>query len=246
MKLNETHDPARRSWVAAANHPGTDFPIQNLPLGIFREGGTTRAGVAIGDRILDVAAALDLGFISGEAATAARAASGDSLNALMALGPRPASTLRARLSDLLRADSPDRPRVESHAGRLLVPMSSSEMLLPAKVGNFTDFVCSTFHAQRAARKPLDSPLAPVLSHMPVAYHGRASSVRISGEDVRRPHGHLFPRAILSVRRFQSAPQHRTSSDTACSMTGPHATFNSGKACWDLSSAKAFPRRFLLG
>ena len=188
MKLNETHDPARRSWVAAANHPGTDFPIQNLPFGIFREGGTTRAGVAIGDRILDVAAALDLGFLSGEAATAARAASGDYLNGLMALGPRPASTLRARLSDLLRVDGPERPRVESHAGRLLVPMSSAEMLLPAKVGNFTDFVCSTFHAQRAARKPLDSPLAPVLSHMPVAYHGRASSVRISGEEVRRPHG----------------------------------------------------------
>jgi len=188
MNLNETHDPARRSWVAAANHSGTDFPIQNLPLGIFREGGTTRAGVAIGDRILDVAAALDLGLFSGEAATAARTASGNSLNALMALGPRPASTLRARLSDLLRVDSPDRPRVESHAGRLLVPMSSAEMLLPATIGNFTDFVCSTFHAQRAARKPLDSPLAPVLSHMPVAYHGRASSVRISGEEVRRPHG----------------------------------------------------------
>ena len=188
MKLNETHDPARRSWVLTANRSDTDFPIQNLPLGIFREGGTTRAGVAIGDRIFDLAAALDRGFFSGEAAAAARVAAGDSLNTLMALGPRPTSILRARLWDLVRIDSPERARVESHAERLLVPMSSAEMLLPAKVGNFTDFVCSTFHAQRAVRKPLDSPLTPALCHMPVAYHGRASSVRISGEEIRRPHG----------------------------------------------------------
>jgi fumarylacetoacetase len=188
MKLNETHDPACRSWLPAANHPDTDFPIQNLPLGIFREGGSTRPGVAIGDRIFDLRAALDLGFISGEASDAARAAAGNSLNALMALGARPASILRARLSELLRIDSPERAQVESHADRLLVPMSSAEMLLPAKVGNFTDFVCSTFHAQRAVRRPLISPMAPALCYMPVAYHGRASSVRISGEEVRRPRG----------------------------------------------------------
>lgn len=188
MNLNETHDPARRSWTAAANLPDADFPIQNLPLGIFRESGFTRAGVAIGDRILDLAAALDLGLFSGEAATAARAAEGDSLNALMALGAGPASALRARVSDLLREGAPERTQVEPYSDRLLVPMSSVEMLLPAKIGNFTDFVCSTFHAQRVVRKPLDSPLAPALCYIPVAYHGRASSVRVSGEAVRRPHG----------------------------------------------------------
>jgi len=188
MKLNETHDPSRRSWVPTANHPDTDFPIQNLPMGIFREGGTARGGVAIGDHILDLAGALELGFLSGEAEDAARAAAGDTLNPIMAVGARPASVLRARLSDLLRIDSPERAKVESHADRLLVPMSSAELLLPARVGNFTDFVCSTFHAQRAVRRPLDSPLAPALCYMPVAYHGRASSVRISGEEVRRPHG----------------------------------------------------------
>src|SRR5215469_2546818 len=188
MKLNETHDAARRSWLPAANHPDTDFPIQNLPLGIFREGGSTRPGVAIGDRIFDLRAALDLGFFSSEASDAARAAAGNCLNALMALGARPASLLRARISDLLSVDGSERSRVESHADRLLVPMASAEMLLPAKVGNFTDFVCSTFHAQRAVRKALDSPMAPALCYMPVAYHGRASSVRISGEEVRRPHG----------------------------------------------------------
>jgi len=174
--------------VLSANHPDTDFPIQNLPLGIFREHGTARAGVAIGDRIFDLRAALALGLFADEAATAASAAAGDTLNSLMALGARPTSLLRARLSDLLHMDGPERARVESHADRLLVPMSSVEMLPPAKVGNFTDFVCSTFHAQRAVRTPLDSTLAPALCHMPVAYHGRASSVRASGEDVRRPHG----------------------------------------------------------
>jgi fumarylacetoacetase len=188
MNLNETHDPARRSWITEANLPDADFPIQNLPFGIFREGGYARAGVAIGDRILDLAAALDLGLFSGEAATAARTAKGDSLNALMALGQVPASALRARVSDLLRIDGPERARVESYSDRLLVPLVSVEMVLPAEIGDFTDFVCSTFHAQRVVRKPLDSSLAPALCYMPVAYHGRASSVRVSGEPVRRPCG----------------------------------------------------------
>ena len=188
MKLNETHDPSRKSWVASANQPGTDFPIQNLPLGIFRNGGVTRGGVAIGDQIFDLATALALGLFSGEVANAAHAAAGESLNPLMALGAGPSSALRSRLSDLLRLDGTERTRVESHANRLLIPMSSAEMLLPAKIGNFTDFVCSTFHAQRAVRKPLDSPLAPTLCYMPVAYHGRASSVRISGEKIQRPQG----------------------------------------------------------
>ena len=188
MKLNQTHDPSRKSWVASANQADTDFPIQNLPLGIFRKDGVARGGVAIGDRIFDLVAAIELGLFSGEAGNAARAAAGDSLNPLMALGPDPLSALRSRLSDLLRLDGPERHRVESQANRLLIPMASVEMLLPAKIGNFTDFVCSTFHAQRAVRKPLDSPLAPALCYMPVAYHGRASSVRISGEQIQRPYG----------------------------------------------------------
>ena len=187
-KLNETHDPTRQSWVPAANQTNTDFPIQNLPHGIFRDAGIARGGVAIGDRIFDLAAGLEKGLFSGEAAEAARAASGATLNPLMALGSRPASILRARLSDLLRADGPERARVEPHAARLLIPMSVAEMLVPANIINFTDFVCSTFHAQRAVKQPLNSPLLPVLCHMPVAYHGRASSVRVSGEAVRRPRG----------------------------------------------------------
>ena len=188
MKLNETHDPSRRSWVPSANRHESEFPIQNLPFGIFRESGTARGGVAIGDAIFDLAAALQIGLFSGEAEVAARAASGDFLNPLMALGQQKASILRGRISDLLRDDGTERGKVESHANRLLIPMSSVEMLLPVRIGDFTDFVCSTFHAQRVVRKPLDSPLAPALDHMPVAYHGRASSVRVSGEPVLRPNG----------------------------------------------------------
>ncbi|MGH9436294.1 MAG: fumarylacetoacetase [Terriglobia bacterium] len=188
MELNETHDPSRRSWVPSANDPSSDFPIQNLPLGIIRKAGMVRGGVAIGDCVFDLTAALELGLFSGGAEIAARAAAGDALNPLMTLGIQATSALRARLSDLLRIDGPEQTRVESHANRLLTPMSSVEMLLPAEIGNFTDFVCSTFHAQRVVRKPLDSPLAPVLCYMPVAYHGRASSIRVSGEPVQRPNG----------------------------------------------------------
>jgi len=182
-KLNRTHDPARRSWVPSANQPGSDFPIQNLPLGIFRNGGgEPRGGVAIGNHVFDLQAALGAGLFQGEAAGAARAACGPTLNPLMALGSEAASALRARLSDLLSTDGTERESVT------LIPMSAVQMQLPVTIFNYTDFICSSFHALRAFRKPLDSPLSPVLSHMPVAYHGRASSVRVSGEEVRRPNG----------------------------------------------------------
>ncbi|HVB33563.1 MAG TPA: fumarylacetoacetase [Patescibacteria group bacterium] len=192
-KLNETHDPAVRSWVPAANQEDGDFPIQNLPFGVFRqEGSPARGGVAIGDQIFDLAAGLEAGLFTGEAAEAARAAGGPALNPLMALGLGPASALRARLFDLLRADGRERSRVEPLAKRLLVPMSSVQMQLPVKVNNFTDFICSSYHALRYHRLPVDSPLSPVLCHMPVAYNGRASSVRISGEPMRRPNGQSKP------------------------------------------------------
>jgi fumarylacetoacetase len=188
-RVNQTHDPARRSWVPAANQPESDFPIQNLPFGVFRvSSGEPRGGVAIGDRVFDLRAGLEAGLFTAGAAEAAQAASGPVLNPLMSLGTNAASALRARLSDLLREDAPERSRVEPLADRILIPMTEARMQLPATIRNFTDFMCSSFHALRVTRRPLDSPLSPVLSHMPVAYHSRASSVRISGEDVRRPNG----------------------------------------------------------
>jgi fumarylacetoacetase len=189
-RLNATHDPALRSWVESANAPGADFPIQNLPLGVFRRRGESaaraRGGVAIGDRILDLAAAVRAGLFAGGAAEeAARAAAGPALNPLMAMGNAAASALRARVSALLAAGAPERARVEP----LLVPMAEAEMLPPAAIGAFTDFLTSTYHTERGGRRTRpDSPLPPNFKHLPVAYNSRASSVRVSGEAVRRPNG----------------------------------------------------------
>lgn len=185
--INETHDPKLRSFVETANAPDTDFPIQNLPFGVFRSKGmnSARVGVAIGDRILDVSSLAAL--LSGAAQTAATACSAPHLNDLMALGPAAWSTLRLQASRLLRHDSKDRAAVEKH----LVAMANAELLLPAQIGNFTDFFASVFHATNAGRmfRP-DNPLLPNYKYVPVAYHSRPSSIRVSGTPVRRPHGQI--------------------------------------------------------
>lgn len=177
--LNDTHDPARRSWVESANAPDTDFPIQNLPLGIFRHGSeTARGGMAIGDQILEIGAALDAGLFSGNAGDAARAARGPTLNPLMALGNGAASALRGAVSDLLVSSAPGR-------ADLLVPMAEAAMALPAAIGSFTDFLCSWHHTVRMF-PPGQVPQS--FKALPIAYHSRASSVRVSGEAVVRPNG----------------------------------------------------------
>jgi fumarylacetoacetase len=180
--VNETHDPARRSFVERANLPDCDFPIQNLPFGVFHFAGETpRVGVAIGDQIVDVAAAA--GLFDGTAATAAHACNTPSLNALMALGPATWSALRLALSRELESGS--NARLRSH----LVPMARAEMRMPVAFRNFTDFFASIFHASNAGRlfRP-DNPLLPNYKYVPVAYHSRASSVRISNTAVHRPNG----------------------------------------------------------
>ncbi|TNF17984.1 MAG: fumarylacetoacetase [Rhodobacteraceae bacterium] len=181
LPLNETHDPARRSSVSAANAPGCDFPIQNLPFGMFSlDGGAPRPGVAIGDMIVDLTAMQQAGAFSGEADLAARAAGeGRGLNALMALGQAPASALRAQLADHLDAEA----RAGFDLQKVLVPMGSARMHLPARIGDFTDFLTSSYHSMRM-RKSDDLPLN--FTSMPIAYHSRASSIRLSGE-VIRPH-----------------------------------------------------------
>lgn len=177
--LNATHDPARRSWVESANAPGTDFPIQNLPLGIFRHGsGAPRGGVAIGEQILDIGAALDAGLFSGTVEEAALAARGPVLNPLMALGNDHASALRGAVSGLLDANATAR-------ADLMVPMAEAVMALPAAIGSFTDFLCSWHHTVRMF-PPGQVPQS--FKALPIAYHSRASSVRVSGEAVMRPNG----------------------------------------------------------
>ncbi len=190
--LNATHDPALRSWVESANATGADFPIQNLPFAIFRRAGTgepCRGGVAIGDEVLDLGALHALAPFSGVAAAALGACAQPALNEFMAQGPAAASALRAALSAALRADAALAPRLRG----LLVPQVQVQYQLPAVIGDFTDFYASIHHATAVGRlfRP-DNPLLPNYKWVPIAYHARASSVRVSGVDFRRPHGQLMP------------------------------------------------------
>jgi len=182
--LNETYDPARRSFVETANAPDCDYPIQNLPFGVFRPspGASPRVGVAIGDQIVDVASAS--ASFAGEVAAAAKACAAPNLNGLMALGPQAWSALRLSLSRGLSIERGDKSLAQH-----LSPMAKAELLLPVAIGDFTDFYASVFHATNAGRafRP-DNPLLPNYKYVPVAYHGRASSVRVSGTPVKRPQG----------------------------------------------------------
>ena len=198
--LDATHDPAIISWVdGAAGHP--DFPVQNLPFGVFllptqgRHGedkgaddggddGTPRGGIRIGDSVLDMRALARSGLLAGVALAGARAASGPTLNDFFALGAPPRKALRARLHSLLsQVDS--RPVVAP----MLHHIDAVDMKLPAAVGDYTDFYAGIQHAVAVGSlfRP-DRPLLPNYPWVPVAYHGRASSVRVSGEPVRRPRG----------------------------------------------------------
>ena len=186
-KLDATHDPDLKSWVASANGH-SDFPIQNLPLGIVSpKGGAPRAAVAIGDTALDLDAALAAGLFTGEAKRAVEAMAGGTLNGFLALGAGPRQALRARLSDLLRAGSPDQEKAEP----LLLDLASSTVRLPARIGDYTDFYVGIHHATAVGKqfRP-DNPLLPNYRWVPIGYHGRASSIVPSGTPVRRPSGQI--------------------------------------------------------
>lgn len=194
--LNDTHDPSLRSWVETAQAPGCDFPIQNLPFAVFRRAGTAeawRGGVAIGDQVLDLAAVAQAQLIPESdplAHQALVAAAQDRLNGLMALGPAHWSALRRALSRLLRTGSPAQATLPHTA---LVPQSQAAFCVPAHVGDYTDFYTSVHHATNIGRlfRP-DNPLLPNYKWVPIAYHGRASSLIISGTGFRRPQGQLMP------------------------------------------------------
>jgi fumarylacetoacetase len=187
--IDETHDPRRESWVASARGHA-EFPIQNLPFGVFSpRGGPPRGGVAIGDAIFDLTAGLEAELFSGVAARAAEAAAGAALNPLMALGPGPRVALRKRLSVLLSADNPERAKIESLSPRVLHNAADCAMHLPAAIGSYTDFFAGIHHARNGGmRRDPNNPLSPNYKYVPVAYHSRASSVRPSGVPIRRPSG----------------------------------------------------------
>jgi len=190
--LNHTHDPAVRSWLASANGEGTDFPIQNLPLAVFRRRAgdeAFRGGAAIGDQIVDLAALARLDLLDGDAQRACAACAQPALNDYMAMGGPAWQALRHGLFSLLDQGASERTRHQL-AG-CLVPQAQAVYALHARIGDYTDFYTSIHHALNTGRQARpDAPLTPNFQWLPIAYHGRASSVRV-GQDgfaFRRPMG----------------------------------------------------------
>ena len=189
--LDRSHDPAATSWVASANDPRTDFPIQNLPLGVFRRRGAadaTRIGLAIGDEILDLTACASDGVLLSLDDDLVARLGEKTLNRVMERGRDASRALRRTISGLLRSDASagdQRASVE----RCLVPARDVELLLPAAIGDYSDFYASIEHATNVGSmfRP-DNPLLPNYKWVPIGYHGRASSVVVSGTDVVRPVG----------------------------------------------------------
>jgi len=180
--------PERKSWVPSANgHP--DFPIQNLPLGVFSPPGKgPRGGIAIGEMIFDIAAALEASVFSGAARAAAEAASAATLNKFLSLPAGARRALRSAVADILDIHNKERPQFLHRA-------EECTLHLPAEIGDYTDFFAGIHHATNTGRqfRP-DNPLLPNYKYVPVAYHGRASSVVVSGTTVRRPNGQRKPAA----------------------------------------------------
>jgi fumarylacetoacetase len=190
--LDETHDPRVRSWVDSADRIDSEFPIQNLPFAVFRRadsGEEFRGGVAIGDQIVDLAALANLGVFEAEAARGIHAGGRSSLNALMQLGPAVWSAVRRALFEGLREGSSLQPRLRT----CLVPQSAAQYSLPAQIGDYTDFYTSIYHATAVGRmmRP-DNPLLPNYRWIPIGYHGRSSSIGVSGQTFPRPRGQRLP------------------------------------------------------
>ena len=172
--IDATHDAQRKSWLASANEAGCDFPIQNLPFGRYRRAGSQdafRIGVAIGDQVLDLRAT---GLIDT-----------DDMNVLMAASPAERQALRTKISDGLAAGSAQ----EAAWTKALLPQAQAEYTVPCRVGDYTDFYTGIHHATTIGKlfRP-DQPLMPNYKWVPIGYHGRASSIVVSGQDFKRPQG----------------------------------------------------------
>lgn len=194
--LNLTHDPQIKSWLATANRPDGNFPLQNLPFAVFRRAQSHeafRGGVAIGDQVIDLAAVAALvardsmSSFSADAIVALEAGRLQTLNQLMQLGPRFWSALRLALFEGFRTGS----SLQSQLERCLIPQAGVEFTVPAQIGNYTDFYASIYHATAVGRlfRP-DEPLLPNYHWLPIGYHGRASSIGISGQSFHRPTGQI--------------------------------------------------------
>jgi len=188
LELNETHDPDLQSWVSSANSGSTDFPIQNMPFAVFRRQGSNeafRGGVAIGDQIVDLQALKDANVFDGAGQEALQAASESELNRFMAMGQTAWSALRLALSRALQKGSALQDSVEC----CLVDQTEAEYKLPCRINDYTDFYTSIHHATTVGSlfRP-DNPLLPNYKWVPIGYHGRASSIDVSGQSFPRPTG----------------------------------------------------------
>ena len=198
ITLNETHDAALRSWVTSANTGATDFPLQNLPYGVFKRQGSDeqfRLGVAIGDQILDLAQAHRLGvFADLDSKAFSAAIQSSQLNALMDLGPAAWSALRLALSRALREGATQQVALQA----CLLAQSAADYALPAHIGDYTDFYTSVHHATAVGKlfRP-DNPLLPNYKWVPIGYHGRSSSIAVSGQQFHRPLGQTMPPAATA-------------------------------------------------
>lgn len=177
--------PLEKSWIDSANSPDTDFPLNNLPLGVFTVDGVPRCGVAIGDRILDATGLEEAGLLSLDDTPVLDM---PFWNEVMELGPEAWAALRTRLHDLLREDAPERDAVAS----FLHPMDGAEMHLPFAVAEYTDFYAGRHHATNVGTmfRGAENALPPNWLHIPIGYNGRASSVVVSGTEIRRPWGQV--------------------------------------------------------
>ena len=186
--IDATHDAALRSWVASANRAGCDFPVQNLPLGRFRRTGSDepwRTGIAIGDQVLDLFVARAQCPWSADVDRLLEPLAGGDMNRFMSLGPAARRALREAMSNALREGSEQGPFLEL----CLVPQAAVEMALPCAIGDYTDFYTGIHHATAVGKlfRP-DAPLLPNYKWVPIGYHGRASSIGVSGQSFVRPRG----------------------------------------------------------
>jgi fumarylacetoacetase len=187
IPLDHTHDPTRSSWVDSARAPGTSFPLQNLPFGVLQRGGASRIGIGIGDQVLDVGGAAADGLLGGHWSDgAARALTAPDLTALLTWTPAERLALRHALHDLLHdaAAASVRRRATVH----LAPTADVSMLRPWRPTDFVDCFASRHHAENVAAVVPGARVPPTFEHLPLGYHGRASTVVVSGTPVRRPFG----------------------------------------------------------
>lgn len=200
VRLDETHNPALRSWVESASRAGHDFPIQNLPFGVFKLPGDERAriGIAIGDEILDCLSSARAGLFEDLEPAIRESLRTPTLNALMSFGREGARSVRSAASRLLRTDSAEGAHAQAIRGDILVAADSVELLLPAMIGDYTDFYASVVHATNIGSmfRP-ESPLLPNYKWIPIGYHGRSSSLVVSGTPVNRPFGQTRSNADAS-------------------------------------------------